>query len=83
MEKLIKTRGRMATVNSCPSQNDTRAKLCQTKKKENNFLHNFLHDHRTQVAKLAAKAVQAWKSAKGITNIFKLKESRLLFGWRF
>lgn len=69
----------MATVNSCPSQNDTRAKLCQTKKKRKK-VHNFLHDHRTQVANLAAKAVQAWKSAKGITNIFKLKESRFLFG---
>ena len=83
MEKLVKTRGRMVTVNSCPSQNDTRAKLCQTKKKEKKKVHNFLHDHRTQVAKLAAKAVQAWKSAKGITNIFKLKESRFLCGWRF
>lgn len=68
----------MVTVDSCPSQNDTRAKLCQTKKKKK--VHNFLHDHRTQVAKLAAKAVQAWKSAKDITNIFKLKESRFLFG---
>ena len=68
----------MVTVDSCPSQNDTRAKLCQTKKKKK--VHNFLHYHRTQVTKLAAKAVQAWKSAKGITNIFKLKESRFLFG---
>ena len=69
----------MVTANSCPSQNDTRAKLCQTKKKKKK-VHNFLHDHRKQVAKLAAKVVQAWKSAKGMTNIFKLKESRFLFG---
>lgn len=32
LEKLVKTRGRMVTVNSCPRQNDTRAKPSQTKK---------------------------------------------------
>lgn len=48
----------MATVNSCPSQNDTRAKLCQTKKKRKK-VHNFLHDHRTQVANLANLAAKA------------------------
>lgn len=76
MEKLVKTRGRMVTVNSCPKMILALSSARPKKKK----VHNFLHDHRTQVAKLAAKAVQAWKSAKGITNIFKLKESRFLFG---
>lgn len=54
--------------------------LSSARQKKKKKVHNFLHDHRTQVTKLAAKAVQAWKSAKGITNIFKLKESRFLFG---